>query len=320
MRYSDEQYEMILDCREKKSTAASAFKHRTHCGKGGGVKLPFDYMSAKEIKSMNGECVSYRMSDPITWEEFKTWPEEHQKTYIIQVREKFKVPGTALAKAMGTDEHRLRQYIKCLGLNQGKECGGASCHWHDSDDATRFWAWWKGEEVPSEINEAPDLRKPMRFNQFKSLSDDDKIAYITWIREYFGAPDKHIAETLFRINPITLRKAFATLCLNKGKEGAHGVKAWNKESFIAWCDQIKKKPIEGPVVKVEPASGESEVPSPAVFTGNCIPVISKCGSISFENNEVDDILQTLKALLSGVRVNMKIEWECVFNADGRCEG
>ena len=43
--YSDEQFAMIEDCREKKSTAASAFKQRTHCGKGGGVKLASDFMT-----------------------------------------------------------------------------------------------------------------------------------------------------------------------------------------------------------------------------------------------------------------------------------
>ena len=47
--YTDEQYEMIRDSREKKSIAASAFKQKTHCGKGGRVKFPSDYMSKKEL-------------------------------------------------------------------------------------------------------------------------------------------------------------------------------------------------------------------------------------------------------------------------------
>lgn len=55
--YSDEQYTMIQDSREKKSIAASAFKQRTHCGKCGGVRLPSDSMSKKELKVLYG--ISY---------------------------------------------------------------------------------------------------------------------------------------------------------------------------------------------------------------------------------------------------------------------
>lgn len=245
--YSDEQFAMIEDCREKKSTAASAFKQRTHCGKGGGVKLPSDFMTKKEIKAMNGECVSYRMNDPITWEVFKTWPEEHQKTYISNVREKFKVPNTALAKAMGADEYTFGRYVKCLGLNQGKEAGAAGRHWHETEDSIRFWSWWNGEGD----SEIPNLRKPMTFSKFKVLPDEMKTEYITWIREFFGAPDCHIAETLFRISSITLRKEFAKLGLCAGKHSSASKKSWFKESFIAWCDQNKKPVEEGPVTKVE---------------------------------------------------------------------
>lgn len=249
--YSDEQYSMIQDCREKKSTAASAFKQRTHCGKGGGVKLPSDYMSRKEIKAMNGECVSYRMGDPITWEVFKTWPEEHQKNYIVNVREKFKVPNTALAKAMGADKYTLGQYVKCLGLGQGKEAGAVGRYWHETEDSTRFWSWWNGEEI-SEIEETPDLRKPMSWGQFKSMSSENKKSYIEWIRYLFEAPDKYIADTLFRVSAITLRKELTELDLNSGKKASgRGMKVWNKESFIAWCDQNKKPVEEGPVTKVD---------------------------------------------------------------------
>lgn len=328
--YSDEQYTMIQDCREKKSTAASAFKQRTHCGKGGGVKLPSDYMSRKEIKAMNGECVTYRMNDPIAWEEFKTWPEEHQKNYIVNLREKYKIPGTALAKAMGVEEYRLRQYVKCLGLNQGKEAGATGRLWHESEDARYFWAWWNGEEIPEE-EKTPDLRKPMSWDMFKKLPDDLKVEYINWIRDYFGAPDKHIAETLFRISDFTMRKVFTAVGLSRGKTaGSCGIRCWNKESFIAWCAQNKKTPVEGPVMKVEcvtpenipetevvdtpdiPEESTEEITPEIITTCNTIPVIPKSGSMTFENNYTEDILATLKTLLDiPQRINLTVTWEFV---------
>lgn len=141
---SDEEYTLRQENRDKSITARSARHARTHCGKSGGVKLPCDYMSKKELRAMNGACKSYRMNDPISWEEFKKWPDEHKITYIKNLREKYKVPTTALAKAMGVQEATLRRWLKCLGLAPGKEVAAAGRHWHNSDDSTRFWAWWHG--------------------------------------------------------------------------------------------------------------------------------------------------------------------------------
>ena len=344
-KYSDEQYEMIKDSREKKSIAASAFKQRTHCGKCGGVRLPSDFMSKKELKAMNGECVTYHMNEPILWDVFKNWPEEHQKTYVLNVREKFKVPNTALAEAMGTSEYIFRKYAKCLGLCQGREVSGANRVWHDSMDAIRFWAWWNGEETPDDVIK-PDLRKPMSWCVFKSLDPDSQISYIEWIREYFMAPDKHIADTLFKVSAITMRKVFAGLGIDSGKEASgRGRKAWNKESFIAWCEQDKKEPVADTdaifnrhVEALEKAEQEIAVcesriatlensmvndektqdVGPIAFTGNQIPVIPKLGSMTFENNFVEDILTTMKTLLGYGRVTMTVSWEYIPE-DGICE-
>ena len=47
----DEQWDMIEDSISKKRTAQSARHRRTHCGKGGSVKFPSDYMTKKGVKS-----------------------------------------------------------------------------------------------------------------------------------------------------------------------------------------------------------------------------------------------------------------------------
>ena len=58
----DEQYVLREDTREKAITARSARHTRTHCGKGGAVKFPSDYLSKKELKAMNGETKSYNIT------------------------------------------------------------------------------------------------------------------------------------------------------------------------------------------------------------------------------------------------------------------
>lgn len=155
---SDEEYTLRQENREKSITARSARHMRTHCGKSGGVKLPCDYMTKKELRAMNGKCESYRMNDPISWDEFKTWPDEHKITYIKSLREKYKVPTTALAKAMGVSEVTLRKWNKCLGLAPGKGSGAEGRHWHKTDDSIRFWAWWHGvkQELLGDIAESSE--------------------------------------------------------------------------------------------------------------------------------------------------------------------
>ncbi len=72
----DEKYVYFQELKEKKVTGYSARKKRSHCGKGGRVKLPSDYLTKKELKNMSGECRSYRMNSPMKWHEFKAMPKD----------------------------------------------------------------------------------------------------------------------------------------------------------------------------------------------------------------------------------------------------
>lgn len=144
----DEIHDFYEDCKDKKSTAQSARHARSHCGKGGRVKFASDYMTKKEREAMNGECKSYRMNDPISWEEFKTWPDEHKVTYVKLLRAKYNVTDAALAEMMGID----RTWFKRMIVDALKLEGGKPGHrvW----DKEGFYAWWhgaKGDAVkPSE--------------------------------------------------------------------------------------------------------------------------------------------------------------------------
>ena len=142
--YSDEQWEYMQDTKDKSITARSARSTRSHCGKGGKVKLPSDYMTKKELNAMNGECKSYRLNSPMTFEEFVSMPDDLKVMYIKALREKYKVPGKVLANAMGAAEHQLRYHVNRLGLGLGKGAAAAGRHWHNSDDSIKFWTWWHG--------------------------------------------------------------------------------------------------------------------------------------------------------------------------------
>ncbi len=97
----DEQWVMIKDSIDKKNIARSSHNKRSHCGKGGSVKFPSDYMTKKELKAMNGEVKTYHLNDPMTWEEFKKLPDDIKIAYIKNLREKFEVPNKTLAESFG---------------------------------------------------------------------------------------------------------------------------------------------------------------------------------------------------------------------------
>jgi len=150
-RLSDEQWDMIEDSINKKRIANSSHNKRSHCGKGGSVKFPSDYMTKKELKNMNGEVKSYRMNEPMTWKEFNKLSDDLKIVYIRSIREKYNVPNNVLAKAMGIASPTFSTLTRELGLALGKNAGAAGRKWASSEEANKFYEWW-GIDIHKEDN------------------------------------------------------------------------------------------------------------------------------------------------------------------------
>lgn len=146
---SDEQYLFTQDSIQKKNVARSARSTRSHNGKRGAVKFPSDYLSKKELKAMNGPVNTYRMNSPISWEEFKSYPDEHKKTYIQLLRNKFNVPDKYIADMFGLAPNSLNRWFKCLGLAKG--AGNGAKTW----DKEGFLAWRGGAPEAVKPSETP---------------------------------------------------------------------------------------------------------------------------------------------------------------------
>ena len=69
---------------------------------------------------MNGECKSYRLNSPMTWQEFRSMPDDIKVTYIKLLREKFSCPDSKIGEMMGASKDQVSLMFKKLGLNQGK--------------------------------------------------------------------------------------------------------------------------------------------------------------------------------------------------------
>ena len=155
-RLPDEQWAMIEDSINKKNIARSSHNKRTHCGSSGGVRLPSDYMTRKELKSMNGEVKTYKMHDPMTWKEFRDLPDDLKKEYIKYIRERFGAPNTAIAEAFGVSNTLFGNWIRCLGLASGKGHCGTSSKWTKTEESTLFKKWWNREEE-SDVTEPENV-------------------------------------------------------------------------------------------------------------------------------------------------------------------
>ena len=147
---NDERYSFIEDVRDKKRVARGAHNKRTHCGKGGAIKFPSDYLSKKEIKAMSGEVKSYRLNDPMTWSEFKSMPDDIKIVYIKSLREKFNVSDTKIFKMLGVSQNSASREITRLGIGMGK--GGKLKNF----DASGWKAWLNGDKVEEIAQEAAE--------------------------------------------------------------------------------------------------------------------------------------------------------------------
>lgn len=152
---TDEKFTFIEDLRDKKKTATGAYHKRTHCGKGGAVKFPSDFMTKKERDAMNGEVKSYKLNEPMTWEEFKAMPDDIKITYIKALREKYGVSDSKIFEMMRTNQATGQRAIAKLGICTGKG-GNRYRKW----DADAWYAWVNGaplaekEEVKKEKPES----------------------------------------------------------------------------------------------------------------------------------------------------------------------
>ncbi len=120
---TDEKYEFVTDLREKKSIARSARGRKTHCGMGGRVKLPSDNMTNKEWKAMNGKVESYRLNEPMTYEEFKKMPDDLKIAYVKALVKKFNVPMSRIAEMLGTKQNTFSFAMRSIGYSAGCRSG-----------------------------------------------------------------------------------------------------------------------------------------------------------------------------------------------------
>lgn len=155
---TDERYTFVSDVRDKKRTSRGAFNKRTHCGKGGAVKFPSDFMSKKEIMAMNGEVKAYKLNDPMTWGEFKSMPDDLRSGYIKSLRERFSVSDAEIGRMMGVARSSVSSETKRLGIPASNTRGRRV--W----DKDGWCAWCNGLKLEA-ADDAPEKKETVEIKQ-----------------------------------------------------------------------------------------------------------------------------------------------------------
>lgn len=116
---NDERYVLFETNRERSITKRSASKKV--CGsKSTKCKLPYEYLSKKEIRKMSGECKTYNPSKPMNYEAFSKMPTDIQKQYLIDCANIHGGGANEIAEMLGVCMTTVNRTRKMLGIVSDK--------------------------------------------------------------------------------------------------------------------------------------------------------------------------------------------------------
>lgn len=174
---TDEEYLFHATNRERKSVARSARNRRGHTGKGGKVRLPSDYKTRKEIEKMNGECMTFNLRKPMSWDDFKALPDDLKKEYLEWMRATFGVSIQDISDMFMVHFTTIGKLSKRLGIKKISK--------NHVKDLDGFFTWCRGDglnrgvceiEEPAEeaVEEVPVV---------KAVLDDPIVPFIVPFEE-----------------------------------------------------------------------------------------------------------------------------------------
>ena len=138
------------DCLQKKRIAKCAKNHVN--ARRGRCKLPYEYLSAKERKALNGEVKTYNLRVPLTIAQFTDLPRDLKQEYLTWLQQTFHANDTMLAELWNTSTWSAGVYRKEAGvasLGRGRKS-------FPTQEQREAWnAWLHEEEQPETPVEEP---------------------------------------------------------------------------------------------------------------------------------------------------------------------
>lgn len=138
------------DCLQKKRIAKCAKNHVN--ARRGKCKLPYEYLSAKERKALNGEVKTYNLRVPLTIAQFTDLPRDLKQEYLTWLQQTFHANDTMLAELWNTSTWSAGVYRKAAGVTS---LGRGSKSFPTQEQREAWNAWLHEEEQPETPVEEP---------------------------------------------------------------------------------------------------------------------------------------------------------------------
>ena len=189
--------EFDWDVVQKKRVAKQAkYKNR----KKRGCTLPSDSLTPAQRKKMNGEVVTVKMNEPITWSDFKALKPDVAEEYYNGIVDRFGVGLSSIAKMMGADPSTLSKWGRLNGCKFKKVYARTGL-----DAIEKFTRWYKVEDEPQliTINEEEYEAGPvMPYDPGDAPIPAGLLPQMDKPTEPAPVPDSRIAQYTFRFTDV----------------------------------------------------------------------------------------------------------------------
>lgn len=185
---TDERYSYVEDVKNRKNVARSGGKK----GKSRyGCSLPVDYMTTKEKQDANSRWISVTYDRPISLDKFLAYSDDDKKKYLQIVIDNHGGTTGRIAEMFKCTEAGVKKFRQDLDIKSPAYKFGT----------TNIDTLWKIFLTRDEF-----LRKPMSYDNFKTLDWYDQVYYMNFLTEKLGAGINRISSELFYCAQSTLEQ------------------------------------------------------------------------------------------------------------------
>ena len=157
------------DCLQKKRLAGQA-KYRKRGSKSKKCNLPSDRMTRKQWKERCGPVMTYNMSKPMAWENFKKLSKSTQAEYINTLQQRYGATAVDLGRMFGVQALTVRKHAIANSLEVSFPRGHAM--------TTLQRAEWEKFLNDSNDNIVPDFVEQEENNSNDTLTESENNQFI----------------------------------------------------------------------------------------------------------------------------------------------
>lgn len=140
------------DVLQKKRIANQA-RYRKNGSKSKKCSLSTDGMTRRQWERKCGEVMTYRIGQPMSWEEFKSIPRDIQEDYLKSLVEKYSATCADLAMMFGCTAATVSRFCKQNNIDVGFHVGKRMT----KEERARFKEFLSVDQEPDEIEEPDEV-------------------------------------------------------------------------------------------------------------------------------------------------------------------